>query len=379
MSRRTKAKSKYPSVDDATVDNLFARDPTRGAYGEWMVRQVAAGEHHDDVLEAVLSFHRCKDRLPKEQRDLYGHEDVGRVLAAVEGVGATSKRQRRMRSRGYSVVASLPNVTFYLVKSYEGVRALGRDTKWCITKRGDYKSYSDKAIVVAVSKLREKRDAYSKFAILTTHAISVNPDKFFSWERLKAISAKGFEVDWRIWDAQDRNPYHYGQYVEPLKEILDMLAGERGATDRVLSEALGGLTRIDLWRDTLHRLRGRVVPTTVIEVAEIASRERLFNPLSMLDHPSIRSMGACERIWKVARKSAREALDKEALEQLARRPAINMPDLLSMYWDRARWGGYRPEELLKPLFGNGRLSAETKERVADLVRTDVLRLPERVG
>jgi len=374
MSRRSKTLEKYPQVAPLVVHALFDRDPTRGAYGEWMVRRVMKGEHHHAVLEAVKLFHRCKKRMPPEGRDLYRYEDTHALRNAVMEVGEISKRARRRQHRGYTLVHEYPAVSFYRVDSYTGMQALGRGTRWCVTNEGDYSNYKKRLIVVAVSRLRDSGDAYSRFALLSEKPVRLDPDQFFPWEKLRTMARDGYRFSWGVWDAKDRHPYHYRRHDEqPLTEILDVLAGRRGAAEAAMVAAAGGLERVNEMKVLLSSMQGRFGTHGAISVAERASKHRLFNPLSMLDHPDVRSLSACEAVWKLARKSHREALDDRALETLAGRPAINLPELFDLYVGQKWFKGHAT--LVGRLLDNGRLTQKTKERVLAYVRTQVFRLP----
>jgi hypothetical protein len=374
MSRRSNALEKYPKVDPVIAHGLFDRDPSRGAYGEWMVGRVADGEHHETVHDVVVLFHQCKQRLPKEWRDLYNYPHTHALRTAIEKIGETSKRAKRRKHRGYTLIHEYPLVSFYRVDSYQGIKSLGRDTKWCITNESQYKQYKERLIVVAVSRLRGKQDAYSKFAVLSQKKVLIDPDRFLSWEKLKGIARDGYKFDWGVWDAKDRHPYHYGdEDGQPLGEMLDMLAGRRGATQAAMAAAAGGTEHMEIFKSTLEEVRGCRGAFSALEIAEKAAKHRLFNPLSLLDHPDVRSTGACRDVWKLSRKSHREALDREALMQLARRPAMNVPEVLELYLERAY--GRNSSDLVLPLLDNGRLTAETKERVLHYVRTKIYRLP----
>lgn len=374
MSRRSKTLEKYPQVAPVVVHALFDRDPTRGAYGEWMVRRVMKGEHHQAVLEAVQLFHRCKKRMPPEGRDLYRYQDSQALRSAVMEVGEISKRAHRRQHRGYTLVHEYPAVSFYRVDSYKGMQALGRGTKWCITNEGEYNNYKQRLIVVAVSRLRASGDAYSRFALLSEKSVKIDPDQFFSWDKLRTMARDGYRFSWGAWDAKDRHPYYYGSREDhPLTEMLDMLAGRRGAAEAAMVAAAGGLERVNEMKRLLSSMRGRLGTHGAIAVAEQASGHRLFNPLSMLDHPDVRSLSACEAIWKLARKSHRDALDDKALETLAGRPAINLPELFDLYVGQKYVKGHAT--LVGRLLDNGRLTQETKERVLAYVRTQVFRLP----
>lgn len=366
MSRRSNTKKKFPNVDPTLIDKLFDHDPYRGAYGEWMVGRVDGGEHPDKVIGAVALWHECRNRLPKNQRDLYRYADTQALQNAVDALGGMSKRKQRHTKGGYTVLHEYPNITFYRVDSLAGMQVLGRDTKWCLSRREHFVRYAAQKILVAVSRVRPTRDPYSKFAIIVNR--DTDPNQFIPWGRIKGNVRRGSGIEQNIWDALDRKGAH-------LQEILDMLAGHRGATNDAVLEALGGAAKAQMWGTVYEILEsGRLSAVEALHVADLVATHGLFNPLSLLDHPDVRSIKTIHAIWHKSTKAHQDALSQEALKQLVTRPAVNIPELLELYWAKIHSGAWRPEAALMPLIGNKRMTAETKERVAKMFREDVLKL-----
>lgn len=368
MSRRTQAKEKFPRVAPAIVDEIFDNDPSRGAYGMWMVGRVAAGEGIQEVLTTVVAFHERKRRLPDSKRDLYGYKDVPALYEALVELDPESNRSKRRQAPGYHLLQEYPSVVFYQVDTFPGMRRLGRDTKWCTTELSSYEEYEGCVFVVAVNKTREGRHPFSKLAIVQSRA-SVDRDKFIPWHIMKKKAKRGLEVAYEVYDAKD-SCYHTGRHQEsPLEALIDALVGKQGVVEAVMAQAMGGDERVKIYQEVLAVLgnhgESRAKKKDVIECARKAATFGLFNPLSLMDHPLIRTEEASRQIWDIATKDQQETLDHGALKQLAERPAVNIPEVFAMFMHT----GYHRTNLrdLHVLLRNKHLSAETKERVMGVV------------
>lgn len=376
MSRRAKALKKYPKVDPAVVNGLFDQDPSRGALGGWMVGRVAEGESHEEVLDAVRKFHAVKKRLPKDARDLYAYEDVEEVLEMVKSL-PPSKREGRRTAKGYTVLRELPQVTFYRVDTFRGMCALGRDTKWCTTSQHTYERLSDCIFVVAVSRLRRPRDPYSKIIMASQNAWNPDPNRFISYKNQRKDHMYVRRCAWDFYDAKDHHVT--GRYgtddPSPLEELLDMLVGERGSTREILIQAQGGAPYLAFFEDVVApfvRKGGAAKGARVAEMARLAAEHGLFNPLSLLDHPSARSRQICAEISSLATDKQWEVLSAHEVRLLAARPAVNVPEV----FERLTTGGDRLRmsrtEMANILLKNKNLTKEAKHRVAEYVRRQVL-------
>jgi hypothetical protein len=360
MSRRSRAKQKFG--DGELVDRMFDADPSRGAYGEWMVRRAKAGEHEEAVIEAATVFHECKSRMPRDGRDLYAYGSVDELRRAIDEVGEVSARARRRSDPGYELVVEYPRISFYRVKTYEGMRTLGRGTTWCVTSKDDYEHFSDRMIVVAISRARDDRDPYSRFALVTDKRVDFDPLDFFPWDALKYLARVGLDLRWRSWDALDRNPRWASESSSgPLEEIMDLLAGRRGATLDAMRAAVGGVERVDALRDAFAVLRShRARVQDVLDVAEMAAVEGLFNPLSLLLHPKVTGRESCSQVWRCSTSEHRDAVGTTEVLDVATRAAVNVPEIFD--WCRERCRG-SAGALFGALLENPRMTRDTKARV----------------
>lgn len=381
MSRRSEAKKRHPAVPPETVDALFDQDPSRGAYGEWMVARVAEGSPLDRVVKTVQHFHEVKPRLLPVRRDLFQYDRLEHLEEAIRG--ESSQRKMHRADPGYTLLREYPNLSFYRVDSLKGMRVLGRDTTWCVTKVEYYDRYRDNVLVVVVNRLRPRRARLAKIIIVSEdHAKQPDSTNFLAWDRLKEMARtrrkRKREVHWNYWDALNQSRYDSD---DMFVEVLDMIAGEEGATRSVLASALGEPAHLEVLEGVLGTLRGGVRSEGLLQVAETVTKYGLFNPLSLLTHPAARSHEVCSKVWALSTPEHLEALDGKALEILGKRPAMNVPEILDAYWATTRVKGRRKlrhgiNDRLGVLLGNQSLTRATKERVLEIMRRDVLHLGE---
>lgn len=182
MTRKKQTIKDYPK-HEALVKELFSFDPSKGSYGKWMAQQIIDKKEKKDIVkETISSFHNVKNKLPKDKRDIQKYKSLSDLKKVVEE--NPSKRQVKKENPGYEKIATSKLCDAYLVKSYEGMKALGTDTKWCVTTKCNWDDYTSNGdiFIVFVSKFFPKRHPNSKIATYFNFP-GLNFEKYFSQKR----------------------------------------------------------------------------------------------------------------------------------------------------------------------------------------------------
>ena len=152
-------KAKYEELDKrGLVDELSKSDPSgSNAYLGWMAKQLAAFYAEEEqysarqdfaerVKDSAKQFHLNKQRLKK--KDLYQYKTVKELYDAIGTLGDT-RSQKRKREKEDIVEGSsevFENEDFFAVRplSTEASCHYGRNSKWCISARGNnyYNQYT---------------------------------------------------------------------------------------------------------------------------------------------------------------------------------------------------------------------------------------------
>lgn len=356
MGRRQKAQQAYPDVPVDVVDRLFEACPRKGAYGTWMVSQVDQGADEDQVVDVARSFDKVRAALPKTDRDLYRYDSAEDVLATIS---RAVKKKKQKRSKGYECLLDSPHLRFYRVQTFQGMRRLGRDARWCITRKRDWKAYAEgNAVFVAVLPSAKRRALASKFCIVTPLP---SPGRFYSWKYLIKIMERveGVDLEFEVYNCRSHEMVDGTEIVEVLSQVAQRDIGElivSYVTHAPLSEAL---------RDCMD---------DPVKCAKTL-KEYGVNPLSALTHPKARSVETCSKIWDISDKEHRFHLREDAsgLFQLVDRPAMNVAALQKFITQTRKYDMFS-KAIELGLLSNRSLTKDTKAWILKVIHKR-LRLP----
>jgi hypothetical protein len=127
-------KKKYPNYSDSVIKWLTDNDPSEGnKYIMWMANMLQTDTSGDDTLKAVGEFHKLKNRLPKDKRDLYLYKTVKELQDELSKAPDFSKRQQKkiVKREGVDVVFENDEAIVVIPKTHKASCYYGSNTKWC--------------------------------------------------------------------------------------------------------------------------------------------------------------------------------------------------------------------------------------------------------
>jgi hypothetical protein len=120
---------------------MSRRDPSgNNKYLMWMVGQFA--DHLNDyesIIDTVNKFHKVKNKLPKDKRDLYKYEHLHQLKDEMGKVSDVSKRQQKkiIKKEGADTVFENDKVAVVIPKTHKASCYYGSNTKWCTASKDD--------------------------------------------------------------------------------------------------------------------------------------------------------------------------------------------------------------------------------------------------
>lgn len=358
MSRKSEAKKNYPDVSPSVVELLFADLPARGRYSTWAVRQVSEGHDLTKVFDVVSRFHEHRKRLPEGQKDLGEYPDPRAVSKTLDTL-PDSKRGTRKKDPGYDLILRTSGVDFYHVRTHEGMMRLGRDTKWCVTSKDSWDVYvRDSLFVVAINRVFSKRGHFNRIVIQVTGLAQKNP-KILDLRTMQEYS-KGAsrsyhrwrnrfgEVRYVLYDARDQTYDEEHSLTDPdespgaLEELLDYFSEREGVVREAVSLLITPASReeaedyarrsAEVFRTLRHASSGKPLIALVEEIRSLG----LFNPLSLLLHPRMRSARDCQAVYDTCTDEEKAALDDRNYVDFLRGGAVNVPEILDKAFGKCR-------------------------------------------
>jgi len=309
-------KKRYPKLEsDGAITRLLKWSPGR-SYILWMVKQCHAGQEEEQVLSAVQDFHAKKQRLPTDRRDVNAFKSLESLTDFLSTISAKSKRaKKKEEAQGRTLILRTKKADAYIITSFEGIRDLGKDTKWCITNRNDWESHRDSTFVVIVDKTRKRRVRFSKFIVEIKLNRTVEPDEILerrallklirrakrSAEATKKEVTSGSSVDVTVFDEIDidTGEYHVDGRESANAELLRILLGDgklEGLIQKAMSEQRSHTEQIV---KVSALASGRLPKKKFMSLAKMVRDENIFNYLSLFDHPMARNPECKDYLWSL--------------------------------------------------------------------------------
>jgi len=131
LSRTEQIEKDFPKIK---VSELINKDPTENnAYIYWMAKQLDAGiSSKEDLWGTILSFHKMKDRLPSDKRDIYQYESVSILENKLKDLGDSKRQQKSVIKQSTHIVYEDDTCTVYRIDSLKACMLYGKGTRWCI-------------------------------------------------------------------------------------------------------------------------------------------------------------------------------------------------------------------------------------------------------
>jgi hypothetical protein len=144
-SRVGDVKKKYPDYG-GFIQTMSENDPSNNnAYLMWMVGQfIDHINNYESIIDTVNKFHKVKNKLPKDKRDLYKYEHLYQLKDEMGKVSDVSKRQQKkiVKKKGADIVFENDEVVVLIPKTHKASCYYGSNTKWCTASK-DNSSHFD--------------------------------------------------------------------------------------------------------------------------------------------------------------------------------------------------------------------------------------------
>lgn len=343
MSRLKDIKQRYPNL---AVDSLADADPSGShKYLGWMACCVAGGASAEEVEQEICRFHASVQRLPPQQRSISSFPDLPSLRQTLDALGDSKrKKKRKARRAGAEVVFENKRVVVWKINSFEGMEVHGRNTRWCVTNRGTYRSYTRHSVFYVVTDKKAKvRDRNSKFAV-RGFVPARRKRKAFGFLPYKKVREYAAEKDplesiirFSVTNAADFTDKKHKAHVEKLVgkgKIKSILLADQ----RIIENVGGALENMR----RMHELARRVPPPgasirAVLKLAEeIAKEPYSFAVGSLFDHPRFRdphprSLEHLGRLWELQEQqiAAGYKMKYGAIKAIAETPAKAVPAFAS--------------------------------------------------
>lgn len=380
MSRKQKALEKYKD-NKTLVEEIFNLDPNQGAYSDWALREtLKTPENKEKIVEYINIFHNKKNTLASDKRDLYSYKSFDQLKKELDSLAPSNRKKKK---EGYTLIKESSKAKFYEVHDYNGIKALGADTKWCITQEQHWKSYTENQnyiFFILVSNWVEDKAKDSKFAL----SFRVNDNKKYNnrnfydsthnlYERLRndlwayQQATNNTKVSYTWHDAKDRQWYDDYDGVNIIDNYIDLLLEEKGFISKFIKTISGELTLMPpeiakemrvLLDDIRWGNRDKI-----LECAKRGSDLELFNPLSLLFHKKIKSQKACKEIWDMATYADKCNLGWSNMKKLSSTYIINNQDYLDKIVNE--FYGANKNEVLVKILSSKKSTKKTKKYIAN--------------
>lgn len=410
MSRRKKIKSKFPR-NVKLIDRVFDNDPSKGAYGEWMVNTALnTSSKTKDIIAIVNLFHKNKVRLPKEKRDLYSYKTLSDLRSELKKLKPSKSEKKK--EPGYVLIGESGHVKMYNVLTHDGIKTLGRGTTWCITQKYHWNNYTKNnqhKFIVAISDFHKNKEKhkFSKFALdLGNENPRHNPYESRDRRLYNTLNDLHFALmnggprtgykptNW--FDTKDvsYNNDYFSEYIDSLadcpgfaQEMIDKTIKEfEQSKDKKQEdeEFKNGKEKLNKLLKKKHIQK--FTKKQLIFLVDFADKYNLFNPLSvMMLKPKDKE--CLEHIWKLATKRDKKSISYHLEDWLIRHGFINYSDIILQHCidecislKGARWGTEKRRKLdilrralCSDYRGPNKKTQETKDKIKKALGHDFVR------
>lgn len=339
------AERKYgPRLGPGVVAKLSKADPSgKNKYLMWAAKRASTGSDIDDVIKAMVAFHKNATRLKK--RDINQYKTAADVMKATGALGATKGSKRRAIKKDADVVFQDDDFLVIHPKTTAASQKYGRGTKWC-TAATDSENYFC---------------SYAGFRNVFLFYIIAKKDMPRKYEKIALALHPDTGEDGEYYDSADD-----GMTLPEVKRKL-------GTSSRPLLKAVYAYMK----------RKGRTVPSKSVERLDNPSTPEDWEHISNLDPNASVNFDIAKVIAKgidnpKAPLSFREKMIKRAsegkLEGRIRSAALNQ--LRKDYWTEAEilrlmkesegWKWWSPgdrETFDNLVRGSSSISKETKKRI----------------
>lgn len=113
-------------------------DPTpKKHYTQWIINRYKTRDFRQEDAErvnaALTSFHKNKQHMPKEGRDIGHYGSLSQLEDALpkEDIKSKKEEKREVKHEGADVVHSEPGLSVHKLKTHAAAQFYGANTKWC--------------------------------------------------------------------------------------------------------------------------------------------------------------------------------------------------------------------------------------------------------